>query len=85
MGSVRGRAGKVTLTSIYLTSLEPGSVGEIVQPRQLEERILYAPYYGPCGLKCTDFGAMMEAHEEVVDVDQIEAKCPEKLSEKKKK
>ena len=39
---------KLPSTNMYLTSLELEDYGE------LEDRILYAIYYGPCGLKCKD-------------------------------
>ena len=68
---------KLPWTSIYLTFLELDS--EIVQPRELQERILYALYYGPCGLKCKD---ATEAREEVKNVDLIEVKCPENVIRK---
>ena len=45
-------------TSIYLTSLELESFGEIIQPKELQKHFLYAIYYGPCGLKCKDFNGM---------------------------
>lgn len=68
-------------TNIYLTSLELDSVGEIVQSREQQERILYALYYGPCGLKCKDVRAR-EAREEVKNIDPIEIKCPENVVRK---
>lgn len=68
---------KLPWTSIYLTFLELDS--EIVQPRELQERILYALYYGPCGLKCKD---ATEAREEVKNVDLIEVKCPDNVIRK---
>ena len=40
---------KMSWTSIYLTSLELDGVAD-----DLQSRILYAIYYGPCGLKCND-------------------------------
>ena len=68
---------KLPWTSIYLTFLELDS--EIVQPRELQERILYALYYGPCGLKYKD---AVEAREEVKNVDPIEVKSPENVIRK---
>lgn len=73
---------KLPWTNIYLTSLELDSVGEIVQSREQQERILYALYYGPCGLKCKDIKAT-EAREEVKNIDPIEIKCPENVVRKK--
>ena len=53
----------------YLTSLELEDYGE------LEDRILYAIYYGPCGLKCKDPSA--------VEIDsQVEVQCPERVVRK---
>ena len=68
-------------TNIYLTSLELDSVGEIVQSREQQERILHALYYGPCGLKCKDVKAT-EACEDVKNIDPIEIKCPENVVRK---
>ena len=66
---------KLPWTNIYLTSLELDSVGEIVQSREQQERILYAIYYGPCGLKCKDPSA--------VEIDsQVEVQCPERVVRK---
>ncbi|KAJ7382804.1 hypothetical protein OS493_032765 [Desmophyllum pertusum] len=45
---------KFPWTSIYLTSLELEGFSEIVQPKQLQDRILYAIYYGPNGIKWKD-------------------------------
>ena len=60
---------KLPLTSIYLTSLELEDYAE------LEDRILYAIYYGPCGLRCKDPSA--------VEIDsQDEVKCPERVVRK---
>ena len=60
---------KLSWTSIYLTSVELGDYGE------LEHRILYAIYYGPCGLKCKDPSA--------VEIDsQVEVQCPERVVRK---
>ena len=80
---------KLPWTSVYLTSLELDSVGEIIQPRQLQERILYALYYGPCGVKCKDFNEM-EASEDhnaegVGNVDRTEVQCPENIIRKEEK
>ena len=66
---------KLPWTNIYLTSLELDSVGEIVQSREQQECILYAIYYGPCGLKCKDPSA--------VEIDsQVEVQCPERVVRK---
>ena len=66
---------KLPWTNIYLTSLELDSVGEIFQSREQQERILYAIYYGPCGLKCKDPSA--------VEIDsQVEVQCPERVVRK---
>ena len=60
---------KLPWTSIYLTSLELEDYGE------LEDRILYAIYYGPCGLKCKD--------PSTVEIDsQVEVQCPERVVRK---
>ena len=60
---------KLSWTSIYLTSLELEDYGE------LEDRILYAIYYGPCGLKCKD--------PSTVEIDsQVEVQCPERVVRK---
>ena len=49
---------KFPWTSIYLTSIElEGSIG-IFQPKQLQDRIMYAISYGPSGLKCEDSSGM---------------------------
>ena len=42
---------KFPWTSIYLTSLELGGFSKILQQKQLQDRILYAIYYGLSGLK----------------------------------
>ena len=60
---------KLPWTNIYLTSLELEDYGE------LEDRILYAIYYGPCGLMCKDPSA--------VDIDsQVEVQCPKRVVRK---
>ena len=80
---------KLPWTSVYLTSLELDSVGEIIQPRQLQERILHALYYGPCGLKCKDFNEMEARKDHNVEgagnVDSTEVKCPENIMRKEEK
>lgn len=65
---------KLPWTSIYLTSLELDSYGEIIQPKQLQECILYAIYYGPCGLKCIDYNGM-EAHKNANAKEVMTLKC----------
>ena len=66
---------KFPWTSIYLTSLELEGFSEIVQPKQLQDRILYAIYYGPSGLKWKDCSGM--------EMDsQVEAQCPETIVRK---
>ena len=60
---------KLPWTSIYLTSLELEDYCE------LEDRILYAIYYGPCGRKCKDPSA--------VEIDsQNEVQCPDRVVRK---
>ncbi|KAJ7385701.1 hypothetical protein OS493_013729 [Desmophyllum pertusum] len=46
---------KFPWTSMYLTSLELEGLSEIVEAEQLQDRIMYATYYGPNGLKWKDF------------------------------
>ena len=66
---------KFPWTSIYLTSLElEGSIG-VFQPKQLQDRILYAIYYGPSGLRCQDSGGMEMK-------SQVEVQCPETIVRK---
>ena len=62
---------KLPWTSLYLTSLELENYDE-----DMKKRVLYAFYYGPCGIKTNDFSSA-EIHkddntEEVMNVDQIE-------------
>ena len=61
--------------SIYLTSLElEGFIG-VFQPKQLQDRILYAINYGPNGLKCQDSSS--------VEMNcQVEVQCPETIVKK---
>ena len=66
---------KLPWTSIYLTSLELEGFSEIVQPNQLEDRILYAIYYAPSGLKWKDCSGM-EMN------SQVKAQCPETIVRK---
>ena len=66
---------KFPWTSIYLTSLElEGSIG-VFQPKQLQDRILYAIYNGPNGLKCQDSSGM-EMN------SQVEVQYPETIIRK---
>ena len=60
---------------MYLMSLEFEHCGEIVQAKQLQDRILYAIYYGPSGLKWKDCSGM--------EMDsQVKAQCPETIVRK---
>ena len=61
---------KMPWTSIYLISLELDGVAD-----DLQSRILYAIYHGPCGLKCKDPSAMK------ID-SQDEVQCPERVVRK---
>ena len=75
---------KLPWTSLYLTSLELEHHVE-----DMKERVLYALYYGPCGLKCKDFNEM-EAREddnaeEVMNVNPTEVQCPENVVRKEEK
>ena len=72
---------------MYLTSLEFEDFGEKVQAEQLQDRILYAVYYGPNGPKTNDVNGV-EVHkdrytDEVMNVDPIE--CPENVARKEEK
>ena len=74
---------KLPWTSLYLTSLELENYDV-----PMKERILYALYYGSCGLKTNDFNEM-EARkddntEEVMNVDATEVQCPENVVRKEK-
>ena len=75
---------KLPWTSLYLTSLELENYDE-----DMKERVLYAFYYGPCGLKTNDF-SRVEIHkddntEKVMNVDPIEMQCPENVVRKEEK
>ena len=61
---------KMPWTSLYLTSLELDGVAD-----DLQSRILYAIYHGPCGLKCEYPSAMK------ID-SQDEIQCPERVVRK---
>ena len=54
---------KFPWTSIYLTSLEIEGCGEIVQAKQLQDRILYVMYYGPNGLKTNDLSMIVSKNQ----------------------
>ena len=75
---------KLPWTSLYLTSLELENYDE-----GMKERVLYALYYGPCGIKTNDF-CSMEIHkdenaEEVMNVDPtVQSNVLRTLLEKKK-
>ena len=71
---------KLPWTNLYLTSLEL---------EDIKERVLYALYYDPCGLKTNDFSSA-EIHkgdntEEVMKVDSTEVQCPENVVRKEEK
>ena len=70
-------------TSLYLTSLECENYDE-----DMKQRVLYARYYGPCGVKTNDF-CSVEIHkdentEEVINVDPREVQCPENVARKER-
>ena len=69
---------KLPWTSVYLTSLELDSFGELVQSKQLQERILHALYYGPCGEESN----AVKTCDEDMKVDLMEVKCPENVVRK---
>ena len=74
---------KLPWTSLYLTSLECKNYDE-----DMKQRVLYALYYGPCGVKTNDF-CSVEIHkdentEEVMNVDPIEVQCPENVARKER-
>ena len=55
----------------------------------MKKRVLYALYYGPCGLKTNDISSV-EIHkddnaEEVMNVDPTEVQCPENVIRKEEK
>ena len=75
---------KLPWTSLYLTSLELEH-----QVEDMKERVLYALYYGPCGIKTNEFNEM-EAREddnaeEIMNVDPAEVQCPENIIRKEEK
>ena len=69
---------KLPWTSVYLTSLELDSFGELVQSKQLQKRILHALYYGPCGEESN----AVETCDEDMKVDLMAGKCPENVVRK---
>ena len=75
---------KLPWTSLYLTSLELENYDE-----DIKERVLYALYYGPCGLKTNDFSSAEiredDNTEEVMNVDPIEVQCPDNVVRKEEK
>ena len=67
---------KLPWTSLYLTSLELENYD-----KDTKKRVLYALYYGPCGLKTNNF-LRVKTHkddnaEEVMNIDPTEVQCPE--------
>ena len=75
---------KLPWTSLYLTSLELENYDE-----DMKHRVLYALYYGPCGIKTNDFSSVEnhkdENAEEVMIVDPTEVQCPENIVRKEEK
>ena len=75
---------KLPWTSLYLTSLELGNYDE-----DMKERVLYALYYGPCGLKTNNFSIVEidkdDNTEEVMNVDPKEVQCPENFVKREEK
>ena len=71
-------------TSLYLTSLELENYDE-----DMKERVLYALYYGPCGLETNDFSSVEiykdDNTEEVMNVDPTEVQCPENVVREEEK
>ena len=75
---------KLPWTSPYLASLELENYDA-----DMKERVLYALYYCPCGLKTNDFSSV-DIHkdgntEEVMNVEPIEEQCPGNFARKEKK
>ena len=74
---------KLPWTSLYLTSLELENYDE-----DMTERVLYALYYGPCGIKTNDFCSVeihKDENDEVMNVDPTEVQCPENVVRKEEK
>ena len=72
---------KLPWTSVYLTSLELENYDE-----DMKERVLYALYNGPCGLKMSSVEIHKDDNtEKVMNVDPIEVQCPENVVRKEEK
>ena len=72
---------KLPWTSVYLTSLELENYDE-----DMKERVLYALYNGPCGLKTSSVEIHKDDNtEKVMNVDPIEVQCPENVVRKEEK
>ena len=72
---------KLPWTSLYLTSLELENYDG-----DMKERVLYALYNGPSGLKTSSVEIHKDDNaEEVMNVDPIEVQCPEKVVRKEEK
>ena len=72
---------KLPSTSVYLTSLELENYDE-----DMKERVLYALYNGPCGLKTSSVEIHKDDNtEKVMNVDPIEVQCPEQVVRKEEK
>ena len=84
MGKLSDGLPKLPWTSLYLTSLELENYDE-----DIKERVLYALYYGPCGLKTNDFSSAEiredDNTEEVMNVDPTEVQCPDNVVRKEVK
>ena len=74
---------KLPWTSLYLTSLELENYDE-----DIKQRVLYALYNGPCGIKTNNFSRVEiykdDNAEEDMNVDHTEVHILRTLSEKKK-
>ena len=74
---------KLPWTSLYLTPLGLENYDE-----DMKDCVLYALYYGPCGLKTNDFSSVDihkdDSTEEVMNVDPLEVQCPENVVRKEK-
>ena len=72
---------KLPWTSLYLTSLELENYDE-----DMKERVLYALYNGPCGLKTSSVEIHKDDNtEKVMNVAPIEVQCPENVVRKEEK
>lgn len=56
---------KLPWTSMYLTSRKLESLGETLQPKNLQESIRHALYHGLCGLISTDYNAVQTSDEDI--------------------